>query len=601
MTKRGAELGFDPDALRARYRAERDKRLRDDGLAQYVEMKGRLEHFDHDPWVDPGFRREPLIDEIDVAIIGAGFSGLLTGARLRQLGVQGIRLIEKGGDFGGTWYWNRYPGLACDVESYVYLPMLEEIGTIPAEKYSRGAEILEHCRAIAREYDLYPGRLPPDRGHRDPLGRRRLALDSRDEPRRPHARALRVSRQRIPAEAEAPGVPGLEHFEGRYFHTSRWDYAYTEAMPAAGWWVCATSGSGSSEPAPRRSSASRTSGRAPASSSCSSERPPPSASGESPDRPRVVAEPRARVQEERIENFQTLTAGGHAEVDLVDDGWTEVVRKILNLMLGQAGAELSPEAVAEAAELADFMQMEEIRARVDALVTDPATAEALKPWYRQFCKRPCFHDSYLQTFNRPNVTLVDTQGKGVERITPRGIVANGIEYELDCLIFATGFEVGTDFSSRSGYAVLGREGRALSDAWADGVRTLHGIHIHGFPNCFMMSIAQSGFTVNFPYTFDLQARHIAWIVQRALATGWKQLEATAEAEASWVEKSSLAVDGRRSLPRAAPPATTTTRAAPTREAARAASSSAGPPSSRSASPRGASPAISRASNDEPTE
>ncbi len=192
--------------------------------------------------------------------------------------------------------------------------------------------------------------------------------------------------------------------------------------------------------------------------------------------------------------------------------------------------------MAEVAELADFMQMEQIRARVDALVEDPQTAESLKPWYRQFCKRPCFHDAYLQTFNRPNVTLVDTQGRGVERITSSGVVANGRHYELDCLIFATGFEVGTDYSSRAGYEIIGRNDRRLDEVWRNGVRTLHGLHIHGFPNCFMMSIAQSGFTVNFPYTFDLQAQQIAWIVERALSTGWTRLEATAEGEAAWVEE-----------------------------------------------------------------
>jgi cation diffusion facilitator CzcD-associated flavoprotein CzcO len=239
-------------------------------------------------------------------------------------------------------------------------------------------------------------------------------------------------------------------------------------------------------------------------------------------------------QRQRIENFQILTAGGYQAEDLVADGWTDIVRKLLALMLAKPDPDLSPEAIARTVELADFEQMEEIRARVDAEVKDPATAEALKPWYRQFCKRPCFHDEYLDTFNRPNVTLVDTHGRGVERITKKGVVVDGREYEVDCLIFATGFEVGTDYARRSGYDIVGRDGLTLTEKWRDGIRTLHGIHIHGFPNCFMMSIAQSGFTVNFPYIIDLQAKHIAHVIGAALERGVARLEASAEAEAAWV-------------------------------------------------------------------
>ncbi len=112
-----ADLAFDPDALRAKYRAEREKRLRADGNEQYREVKGEFAHFVEDPYVEPGFRREPLYQEVEVAVIGGGFGGLLAGARLREAGIEDIRIIEKGGDFGGTWYWNSYPVAMCDVES----------------------------------------------------------------------------------------------------------------------------------------------------------------------------------------------------------------------------------------------------------------------------------------------------------------------------------------------------------------------------------------------------------------------------------------------------------------------------------------------------
>src|SRR6185369_9705391 len=179
-------------------------------------------------------------------------------------------------------------------------------------------------------------------------------------------------------------------------------------------------------------------------------------------------------------------------------------------------------------DMADFAKMEEIRARVDSIVADRATAEALKPWYGYFCKRPCFHDEYLQTFNRANVTLVDTQGKGVERITADGIVVNGVEHAVDCIIFATGFEVGTDYSRRTGFEVFGRDGLSLTDKWRDGVRTFHGLSVNGFPNCFVLSIAQSGFTVNFPYLLDVQARHTAWLIAWGLRHGVTELEASTE-------------------------------------------------------------------------
>ena len=187
-------------------------------------------------------------------------------------------------------------------------------------------------------------------------------------------------------------------------------------------------------------------------------------------------------------------------------------------------------------EIADFEKMEEIRARVDSAVEDPATAEALKPYYRQFCKRPCFHNEYLPTFNRPNVTLVDTKGQGVDRITSKGVVVDGREYELDCLIYASGFEVGTDYARRAGLQLYGRGGQTLTEKWADGVRTLHGMHVSGFPNCFVMSNAQAGFTASYPHLLDEQAKHLSYIIEKAKEQGASTVEASEHGEAGWVEQ-----------------------------------------------------------------
>jgi len=536
MKNANAELGFDPDALREKYREEREKRLRPDGNQQYREATGAFAHFAQDPYVAPGFTREPLCDEVDVAVIGGGFGGLLAGARLRELGVEGVRVIEKGGDFGGTWYWNRYPGVACDIESYVYLPLLEELGYVPKEKYSRGAEIFAHCQAIARNYDLYRDaclqtEVEAIRWDEDD-SRWVITTDRGDAIR---ARFVCLANGFL-QKPKLPGIPGIERFRGHAFHTSRWDYAYTGGDAGGNLTGLADkrvaiigTGATAVQCIPHLGASAGhlyVLQRTPSSVDVRANRPT------DPEWARSLA---PGWHQQRMDNFQILTAGGYQQEDLVNDGWTDIIRKLLSLMLSNDKPDLSPEAIARTMELADFQKMEEIRARVDRVVADPATAEALKPWYRQFCKRPCFHDEYLQTFNRPNVTLVDTAGRGVERITEKGVVVGGREYEVDCLIFATGFEVGTDYSRRAGYDLVGSGGQTLTEKWSAGIRTLHGIHIHGFPNCFMMSIAQSGFTVNFPHMINEQAKHIAYVISCALARGIQRLEVSTEAEAEWVD------------------------------------------------------------------
>jgi len=527
-------MGFDPEALRDKYREERERRLRPDGLAQYVEVAGEFAAFADDPWANPGFTRAPLHDDVDVAIIGAGFSGLLTGAHLRELGVESVRLIDKAADVGGTWYWNRYPGIACDVESYVYMPLLEELGYIPSEKYAKGAEISAYCRGIAEHYGLDRGACLQTevREVRWDAGAARweITTDRGDAMR---ARFVCLANGFL-QKPKLPGIPGIATFRGHMFHTSRWDYAYTGGDANGGLTRLSDkrvgiigTGATAVQAVPHLGAWAKhlfVFQRTPSSVDVRANRPT------DPEWAKTLT---PGWQRRRIENFQILTAGGVVDEDLVGDGWTSITKKLLSMRLNNTSG-LSREELDETMELADFAKMEEVRARVDAIVDDRATAEALKPWYRQFCKRPCFHDEYLQTFNRDNVTLVDTHGNGVERITDRGVVVDGIEYELDCLIFATGFEVGTDYSRRVGFEIVGREGLTLTDKWADGVRTFHGLHVHGFPNCFIISIAQSGFTVNFPYLHDIQARHLAWLMHWALVHDVQELEATADAEDAWV-------------------------------------------------------------------
>jgi cyclohexanone monooxygenase len=530
-----AELGFDPDALRAKYREERDRRLRADGNDQYVEVEGDFARFVDDPYVEPGFTREPLTDEVQVIVIGGGFGGLLAGARLREAGVEDIRVIEKGGDFGGTWYWNRYPGAQCDVESYIYLPLLEELGYVPTEKYARAPEILAHSQAIGRKYDLYRNacfQTEVTEMRWDEPSSRWIVHTNRGD--RMRARFVVMSNGPL-NRPKLPGIPGIESFKGHSFHTSRWDYAYTggdsngnlTGLRGKRVGIIGT-GATAVQCVPHLGETAEhlyVFQRTPSSIDVRGNRPTDAEWAKS-------LEP--GWHRHRMDNFNILVSGGFQEVDLVSDGWTDIIRKLLVMVQQDPGSVASPQDAMKTMELADFQKMEQIRARVDSIVKDRATAEALKPWYRQFCKRPCFHDEYLQTFNRPNVTLVDTKGKGVERITEKGVVVDGVEYPVDCLIYATGFEVGTEYTRRAGYDISGREGLRLSDKWAKGVATLHGLHSRGFPNCFFMGPQQAGFTVNYPHLLDEQSKHVAYIVERALADGARTVEASEEAEAEWV-------------------------------------------------------------------
>ena len=547
-------LGFDPDALRARYRAERDKRLRDDGNEQYVEVKGAFAGFLDDPYVAPGFARQPLEDSVQVVVIGGGFGGLLAGARLREAGVRDIRIIEKGGDFGGTWYWNRYPGAQCDIESYIYLPLLEETGYMPKEKYSFAPEILAHARAIGERYDLYRNacfQTEVTAMRWDDAERRWIVETNRGDAMRAQFVAMSNGPLNRP---KLPGIPGVGSFRGHAFHTSRWDYGYTGGNAEGNLTRLADkrvgiigTGATAVQCVPHLGEHARrlfVFQRTPSSIDVRGNKPtdPAWADGLQPG-----------WQQHRMTNFNVLVTGGLQDEDLVSDGWTDIIRNLASVAASRRNKQATPEEAMARVELADFKKMEQIRARVDSLVEDPATAAALKPWYRQFCKRPCFHDEYLLAFNRPNVMLVDTDGRGVERITESGVVANGREYALDCLIFATGFEVGTAYTRRAGYDIAGRGGRKLSEKWAGGLRTLHGFQTHGFPNCFFMGVTQGGFTANFPHMLNEQSRHIAYMVGQVLGSNATCIEATAAGEDAWVETiRTMAVFNQRFLEECTP-------------------------------------------------
>ncbi len=534
------DIDFDPAEIKARYLAERDKRLREEGNEQYIEVAGDFSNYVDDPYVER-FDREPLFDDVEVVIIGGGFGGLLMGGRLREAGFTDIRVIEKGGDFGGTWYWNRYPGAMCDVESYVYLPMLEELEYMPKHKYSFAPEIAEHTQNIAKHYGLYENAC---------LQTAVTGMEWSDEDQRWTIHTDRGDAMTAQFVAMAngplnrpklPGIPGIDSYEGHTFHTSRWDYDYTGGDNTGNLHELADkrvgiigTGATAVQCIPHLGESAKelyVFQRTPSSIDVRNNH---------ETDPEWADSLEAGWQQQRMDNFNVLVSGGDQDVDMVKDGWTDIFRNLQGAKAKEAarklGRKLSSKEYGMLLEMADYVKMNGVRGRAEHIVEDPELAERLKPWYRQFCKRPCFHDEYLPTFNRPNVHLVDTEGRGVERVTPTGLVANGEEFELDCIIFATGFEVGTTYTRRAGYDIVGRGGQSLSDHWADGVRTMHGMQTHGFPNCFFMGFTQGAVTVSVPQTLNEQARHITYMLSSLKEQDAQVIECTAEGEQEWQDE-----------------------------------------------------------------
>jgi cyclohexanone monooxygenase len=529
---------LDKIALHRKYREERDKRLRPDGNDQYLQLKGRFAHYAGDPYT-PVAPRAPRTDHVTFAFIGGGFAGLVTGARLVEAGVRDVRIVEKGGDFGGTWYWNRYPGAQCDTASMVYMPLLEETGHMPSEKYAHGPEILAHSQRIGRHFGLYEHAL----FHTEVAD---LAWDAersawlvrtdRGDAFSAQFIGLGTGPLHVP---KLPGIPGIESFAGHAFHTSRWDYAYTGGdrfgapMTGLADKRVAIIGTGATAvqcvpQLARDSGALFVFQRTPSSVDVRANAPIDPAWFSS------IATP--GWQQRWLENFTANQAGGSATEDLVRDGWTDLARRIRAKVMRLPREQMTPPNMLAAFEDSDDEKMNEIRARIDAVVHDHATARGLKAWYRQLCKRPCFHDEYLQAFNNPNVTLVDTDGRGVERITERGVVVAGVEYPMDCIVFASGFEVGTEYKRRAGFDLTGRSGVKLSAYWADGMRSKHGIHVHGFPNAFIVGPTQGANLIsNVPHNLTEGGKTIAAIVRHALDTGAREVEVTREAEDAWIK------------------------------------------------------------------
>ena len=411
---------------------------------------------------------------------------------------------------------------------------------MPTEKYAHAPEILEHCQRIGKQYGLYDNALfhteVKDLEWDDDRSVWIIRTNRGDEFTAQFL-GMGTGPLHVP---KLPGIPGLEDFQGHSFHTSRWDYDYTGGDPE---------GAPMDKLADKRvaiigtgaTSVQAVPHLAPACGTLYVIQRTPSSVDVRDNRP---TDP---------EWFATINTPGLAAA-LAGELHRQPDRRHGRGGPGDGRLDRpvpphpQPDHVAAAGGVharGDDGGLRGLRLREDGgdprrgstrSSPDPDTAQNLKAWYRQLCKRPCFHDEYLQAYNEPGTHLLDTDGKGVERITETGVVVQGVEYEVDCIIYASGFEVGTEYTRRTGYDMTGRDGVKLSEYWADGMRTKHGTHVHGFPNAFIVQPTQGANLIsNVPHNLTESGKTIAMIVRHALDTGAREVEVTKEAEDAWIE------------------------------------------------------------------
>lgn len=508
-------------AEQARYREFKEARR---GAADYMAMEGEFSRYLEDVYSGDPVPREALADECEILVVGAGFAGLLLWYKLHQAGFSDVRFCEKGGDVGGTWYWNRYPGIACDVESYSYLPLLEEMGFVPSMKFASGFEIMEYCQKLAEKYGFYDHCLfhtTVEQTTWDETAARWTVTTDRGDAMRARYVILANGILTTPKLAR---IEGMQSFEGESFHTSRWDYNVDLEGKRVG--IIGT-GATAVQVIPEISKVVDelyVFQRTPSSVDVRDQRETSREEFET-----WASEPGwARARRAR---FARISAGRTA-MKANDDYLAGRVADFKERK--QHERELTPDEMIAKQLDSNFRIMEQIRARVDAIVDDPKTAAALKPYYPYGCKRPTFHDEYLPTFNKPNVTLVDTAPRGVTRINERGVVHEGTEYPLDVLIYATGFQW---MATSTFNMIVGRDGVSLREKWeTGGTRTFLGLHSHGFPNLFIVSGPQGGGgSFNFTDAIDQHGDYVVWMLSTLRDRGDTIVDVNEAAEEKYSE------------------------------------------------------------------
>ena len=508
-------------AEQEKYRKFKEARA---GAADYIGLDGQFSKYLNDVYSDDPVPREVLDDECEILVVGAGFAGLLLWYKLKQAGFKDVRFCEKGGDVGGTWYWNRYPGIACDVEAYSYLPLLEEMGYIPTMKFAGGFEIMEYCQKMAEKFGFYDRCLfhtTVDKTEWDEVsGRWTVKTDRGDTMKARHV----ILANGILTTPKLARIDGMETFEGEAFHTSRWDYNVDLKGKRVG--IIGT-GATAVQAVPELAKI--------AGELYVFQRTPSSID---------IRDQRETTQEEietwkkepgwaraRRARFAKISAGRTA-MRANDDYLAGKVADFKERK--QHTTKLTPEALVQKQLDTNFRIMEQIRARVDAIVEDPKTAESLKPYYPYGCKRPTFHDEYLPAFNRPNVHLVDTAPRGVNRIYEKGVVHEGVEYPLDVLVYATGFQW---MATSTFNMIVGREGVSLQDKWRnEGTKTFLGLHSHGFPNLFIVSGPQGGGgSFNFTNAIEEHVDYVLWMLTTMRERGATKVDVRAEPEEEYAE------------------------------------------------------------------
>ena len=510
----------------AKYRAYKEARR---GAADYIAMEGAFSKYLEDVYSAAPVDREALTDECEIVVVGAGFAGLLLWHKLQREGFVDVRFCEKGGDVGGTWYWNRYPGVACDVESYSYFPLLEEMEYFPTMKFASGFEIFEYCQRMAEKFKFYDRCL----FHTTVLktewdesdGRWTVHTDRGDAMRARHV----VLANGILTTPKLARIDGMEMFKGESFHTSRWNYDVDLHGKRVG-----IIGTGAT------------------------------AVQVIPELAKIVGELYVFQRTPSTVDVRDQRATTEEEIEAwkTEPGWARARRaRFARISTGRTAIQanddylagkvadfkerkeherrLSPEELIAKQLDTNFRIMEQIRARVDAIVEDPKTAEALKPYYPYGCKRPTFHDEYLPTFNRPNVTLVDTAPLGVTKINENGVVHDGTEYALDVLIYATGFQW---MATSTFNMVVGRNGRSLSEKWqTEGTKTFLGLHSQGFPNLFIVTGPQGGGgSFNFTDAIDAHADYVVWMLSMMRDKGVDIVDVRPEPEEEYAEHCRIA-------------------------------------------------------------